>query len=80
MSVPSARLTNLHPRLWAPYSIVAYPYGFHAWPEEWAEPVWEPHARVFTAAGSSSQKLGECATLDDALAACWEHLVKLGQD
>lgn len=79
MALFDARLTDLHPRLCAPYSIVAYPYGFHAWPEEWADPGWELHARVMTDAGSSSQKLGECSTLDDALAACWEHLVSLGQ-
>lgn len=79
MALQNAHLTDLHPKLWAPYSIVAYPYGFHAWPEEWADPVWEPHARVMPEAGSTSQKLGECSTLDDALAACWKHLVSLSQ-
>lgn len=79
MAAYVARLTNLHPKLWAPYSIVAYPYGFHEWPEEYADPVWDPHVRLITPSGPVSRSLGDCSTLDDALAACWAHFVTLGE-
>ncbi len=72
-----ARHTKLHPRLWYPYTIVAYPYGFHDWPEGLADPVWTPRAHVVADGCARIRDLGDCATLDDALAACWEHFVTL---
>ena len=80
MSVYVARYTRLHAKLWAPYSITAYPHGFHNWPEGLADPVWIPNARVITAAGAASRSLTDCPTLDAALEACWAHLATLDQD
>lgn len=80
MCVYVAKYTRLHPRLWAPYSITAYPHGFHNWPAGLADPVWTPNARVITAAGAASRPLADCPTLDAAIEACWAHLATLDRE
>lgn len=77
MPAPVARFTRLHPRLWAPYSITAYPHGFHDWPEALADPVWIPTARIITHRGACLLDLGDCASLDAAIDACWRHFATL---
>jgi len=72
-----ARFTRLHPKLWAPYGITAYPYGFHDWPPEDAAPVWIPRAHIITARGAAFLDLGDCATLEQAIEACWTHFASL---
>lgn len=72
-----ARFTRLHFRLWGPYGITAYPTGFHDWPEHLSAAVWMPEARIITGAGAVKVPLGDCATLDDAIAACWSHFASL---
>ncbi|OAH45455.1 hypothetical protein AX777_17770 [Sphingobium yanoikuyae] len=72
-----ARFTRLHPQLWAPYSITAYPHGFHGWPEGLADPVWIPTARVITNRGACKLDLGDCPSLDEAIDACWRHFASL---
>ncbi|AKH18971.1 hypothetical protein [Sphingomonas sanxanigenens] len=71
------RHTRLHPKLWAPYKIIAYPYGFHNWPGDLALPVWIPEARVVGPTCALLRTLGEQRTLDDAIEACWIHLAGL---
>lgn len=71
------RFTRLHPKLWGPYRIIAYPYGFHDWPPEEAAPVWTPEARIITRRGAALRGLGDCATLEEAIEACWMHLASL---
>ncbi|HEX7855002.1 MAG TPA: hypothetical protein VF503_15035 [Sphingobium sp.] len=80
MSTYVARYTQLHPQLWAPYAITAYPHGFHDWPDDLAAPVWTPNARIITPGGAASRTLGDYATLDAAIEACWAHLVTLDLD
>lgn len=80
MTVYIARYTRLHARLWAPYSITAYPNGFHNWPGKLAAPVWTPNARIITPGGAASQQLGDCPTLDAAIEACWAHFATLDQE
>ncbi len=80
MTAYVARYTRHHPRLWAPYSLTAYPHGFHEWPEGLAEPVWTPNARVITATDATSRPLADCDTLDDAIDACWAHLATLDDE
>lgn len=80
MAVYIARYTRLHARLWAPYSITAYPHGFHNWPDGMADPVWTPNARVITLSGAASQPLADCATLDAAIEACWAHFAMLDKE
>ncbi|WP_174280417.1 hypothetical protein [Sphingomonas bacterium] len=72
-----ARHTRLHPQLWGPYKITAYPDGFHQWPEGMADPVWEPDACVIRGDVACFQRLGDQPTLEDALEACWRHLASL---
>lgn len=72
-----ARYTRLHPTLWAPYKITGYPHGFHDWPDELADPVWIPTARVIRQTTACLLDLGDQRTLDDALEACWTHLASL---
>ena len=71
------RFTRLHPNLWAPYKITAYPYGFHDWPAELADPVWIPTVRIITNRGACLLDLGDCATLEQAIEACWTHYASL---
>ena len=70
------RHTHLHPHLWAPYKIVAYANGFAGAPGEAdLPPVYEPNAMVIGETGHACMRyLGEAATLDDAIEACWIHL------
>ena len=72
-----ARHTRLHPQLWGPYKITAYPHGFHQWPEDLADPVWEPNALVIRGDRACIIRLADQPTLDDALDACWRHLASL---
>lgn len=72
-----ARFTQLHPKLWAPYGITDYSYGFHDWPPEEAAPVWIPRAHIITARGAAFLDLGDCATLEQAIEACWTHFASL---
>lgn len=74
------RHTRLHPRLWAPYKIHAYPYGFHNWPGDLALPVWVPEARVVGSTCALLIRLGDQPTLDAAIDACWAHLAGLMGD
>jgi len=71
------RFTRLHPKLWHCYGITAYPHGFHGWPPEEAAPVWIPTARIVTARGACLLDLGDCATLEQAIEACWTHYASL---
>lgn len=75
-----ARYTRLHPQLWAPYSITAYPNGFHGWPAGLCDPVWIPNARIVTPGGAACRSLGDCATLDEAIEACWAHFATLERE
>jgi len=78
------RHTGLHPALWAPYKITAYPHGFAGAPgEPDLPPVWMPEARII---GTEGRQKGHACTLlldldspslDDALSACWEHYASL---
>lgn len=78
MSAPYVfRFTRLHPKLWGPYRIIAYPHGFHDWPPEEAAPVWIPEARIINGRGAAIFGLGDCATLDEAIEACWMHFASL---
>ena len=72
-----ARHTRLHPHLWGPYKITAYPHGFHDWPAGLAEPVWEPSALLIRGGYACFVSLGDQSTLNDALDACWRHLASL---
>lgn len=75
-----ARFTRLHPRLWAPYSITAYPHGFHGWPADLRDPVWTPYAHIITTGGAATRSLGDCASMDEAIEACWAHLATLDRE
>lgn len=76
------RTTTLHPALWAPYRLTAYPNGFAGaagGPDY--PPVWEPSAMVIGRRNGRATccyaPLGDAATLDDALEACWAHYASL---
>lgn len=72
-----ARHTRLHPQLWGPYKVAAYPSGFHEWPEGLSDPVWEPNALVIRDGVACLIRLEDQPTLDDAFDACWRHLASL---
>lgn len=77
------RRTNLHPALWAPYRIKAYPHGFAGAPGEAdLPPVWEPEAMIVGRERTGRLlncflPLGDAASLDDAIEACWAHFASL---
>jgi O-acetyl-ADP-ribose deacetylase (regulator of RNase III) len=80
MAAYVARYTRLHPCLWAPHSITAYPHGFHNWPDGLADPVWTRNARIVTSAGAAFRPSADCATLDAAIEECWVHFATLDQE
>lgn len=77
------RLTRLHPALWAPYKIIAYPHGFAGAPgEPDLPPVWTGDARVVGTAPyqrghACLQLLPDADTLDGAISECWAHYASL---
>ena len=72
-----ARHTRLHLRLLGPHKITAYPHGFHDWPKDLTEPVWEPNALVIRDGFACIIRMDDQPTLDDALDACWQHFGSL---
>lgn len=75
-----ARYTELHPALWAPYRVIAYPYGFKGAPgEPDLPPVWMPEARIIGRNGHACLQVldYDAPSIDSALAACWQHFAEL---
>jgi len=78
------RHTSLHPALWWPYKITAYPVGFYSRSSgEHTPPAWEPNAMNIDARGGYAcmtqlwENEGACATLEEAMDLCWQHYALL---